>query len=250
MDYILGLDPSIKKSGFVVLKATGSDNEVVDKGLLKTNPEDGITVLRLLKQQQQIKNKILEYDIHFIGMEAPFFMGNETEKLYALNQFLHTLFLKFGLFVVAFPPSMLKKLTRPDLSAREITKSHMKDAAKTALNLHGHRLAEDVADAFWAGYFGKRFFRYFIEKSLKETDLKPYEKKAFCGKHVFKRGAKKGNTEYQGIKYRENELFFDFKKIKERMVKAHQKMMKERKVYASSKKKQKNKERQQNKQKS
>lgn len=216
MAYMLGLDASLKKSGYVVIPLEGPDTEIEEKGLLKTSPIDGITILRLLKQQRQVKEILKKCDIRFVGMEAPFFMGNETEKLFALNQFLHALFLEMGLFVVAFPPSMLKKLTLPDLPATEVTKAHMIDAAKTTLSLHGSKLAEDVADGFWAGWFGRRFYRFFIEKSLKENALGSYEKKAFCGKHEFTRGAKKGSISYHGIIYRENDLFFDFEQIKRR----------------------------------
>jgi len=118
---------------------------------------------------------------------------------------------------VCFPPQALKKLVYPDVSVREIHKAQMIDKAKTMLDLHGHRLAEDVADAFWAGHFGRRFYKWFIQKSLSEKDLGVYEKHLFCGKHTFTRGAKKGVTEYKGIIYRENELFFDFKEIKRRI---------------------------------
>lgn len=234
MAYMLGLDASLKKSGYVVIPIEGPDKEVVDKGLLKTNPSDGITVLRLLKQQRQIRNKLDQFDINVVGMEAPFFCGNETEKLFALNQFIHTIFLRRGVFVVAFPPSMLKKLAIPDMSSREVTKAYMIDAAKTALNMHGQRLAEDVADAFWAGWFGRRFYRFFIEKSLKESELGKYERKAFCEKHTYTRGAKKGSTEYKGIIYRENEFFYDFKIIRESVLKNVDKSL-----YSKNKKKKK-----------
>ena len=213
---MLGLDPSLKKSGFVVLDTDKPDNEVVEKGLLKTTIGDGISVQRLIKQAGQIEDKIKKYGITYIGMEAPFFGADNTELLYALNQYLHKVFLEHGMFVVAFPPSMLKKLAFPDESASTIGKPHMIDRAKTMLDLHGRRLAEDVADAYWAGYFGKRYYKWHIEKSLSTDELGEYEQKAFCGKHTFTRGKRAGVTEYRGIVYRENELFFDFKVIKRR----------------------------------
>lgn len=220
MAYMLGLDASLVKTGYAVIHLEGPDKAVVEKGLLRTSPDDGITILRLLKQQRQIKEKILKYNTRIIGMEAPYFMGNETEKLFALNQFLHAVFLRLGLWVVQFPPSTLKKLTCPDLDARQIKKPHMIDAAKTALSMHGQRFPEDAADAFWAGWFGRRFYRYFIEKSLQEKDLGTYERKTFCGKHTYTKGKKKGATTYQGIAYRENELYFDFEAIKRRLINA------------------------------
>ena len=214
--YMLGLDPSLQKAGFVVLNIKGEDTDVIDKGLLKTFPEDGILVIRLMKQVAQIQEKIEQYNIKFIGMEAPFYECFSTEMLFALNQFLHKMYYEKGLFVVCFPPQMLKKLVFPDQKVTEIHKPEMIDRAKTALNLQGHRLAEDVADAYWAGIFGKRFYKWYVDKSLADKDLGAYESHVFCGKKTYVRGEKKGSTDYTGIAYRENELFFDFEKIKRR----------------------------------
>lgn len=215
MSYILGLDPSLKKTGYSVFNLSKSDTEVEDKGMLKTNTTDGILVLRLIKQTQQVKDLILRYNIKFIGAEAPFFGSFSTEMLFALNQFLHSMYLDMGVYVVYFPPQQLKKLVFPDQVVSDIHKSHMIDQAKTVLGLHGHRLAEDVADAYWAGYFGKKFYKRFIENTLTDEDLSEYELSVFSGTHTFTRGEKKGITEYSGIIYRENECFYDFKKIKE-----------------------------------
>jgi len=216
MPLLLGLDPSLQKAGYVVLDSAASDSMVVDKGLLKTSPEDGITVQRLIMQSGQVSDLLDKHGIRYVGMEAPFFGAGSTEVLFALNQFLHKEFLERGLLVVCFPPQMLKKLVFPDISVAEVHKAHMIDKAKTALGLQGKRLAEDVADAYWAGIFGKRFYRWHVEKSLKDEDLGEYERSTFCGKHVFTRGEKKGSTEYYGIVYRENELFFDFAATKRR----------------------------------
>jgi Holliday junction resolvasome RuvABC endonuclease subunit len=214
---MLGLDPSLKKAGYVVLDLDGPDNETVERGLLKTSPSDGILILRLLKQIRQVREVIEKYEIKYIGMEAPFFDSFSTEQLFALNQFLHGLFLEKSAYIVCFPPQALKKLVYPEVSVREIHKPQMIHKAKTVLNLHGHRLAEDVADAYWAGYFGKRYYKWHFEKILSEDELGDYERKCFCGKHTYTRGVKKGSTDYTGIVYRENDLFFDFEAIKRRI---------------------------------
>lgn len=199
-----------------MLDSDKPDSEVVEKGLLKTSPEDGVTIQRLILQAEHVREVLVRHNIWFVGMEAPFFGAGSTEVLFALNQFLHKEFLERGTFVVCFPPQMLKKLVFPDISVAEVHKPHMIDKAKTALNLQGQRLAEDVADAYWAGVFGKRFYKWHVEKTIKNDDLGEYERETFCGKHTFVRGAKKGSTDYNGIVYRENELFFDFKAIKRR----------------------------------
>jgi len=214
MSYILGLDPSLAKAGFVVLDTEASENATVDRGLLKTSTADGILVERLIKQRGQIRSKIEEYKIRFVGMEAPFYGSYNTEMLFALNQFLHEAFLDLGLFVVAFPPQQLKKLVFQDKACTEIHKPEMIDKAKTALNLQGKTLAEDVADAYWAGVFGKKFYKRYVEQETTDESLSEYEKTVFAGQHTFTRGMKKGVTEYSGIIYRENDLFYNFGKIK------------------------------------
>ena len=217
MAYILGLDPSLAKAGYVVLDTDAPDSEVVEKGMKKTSTSDGILLQRLLKQQDQIRGLIHDYDIKFISMEAPYYGGWTAEQLFALNQFLHKVFLDEENYVVAFPPQQLKKLVFPEGNVKEIGKPQMIDKAKTALDLQGKRLAEDVADAYWAGIFGKKFYkRHFVGETTDEV-LNDYEINVFSGKHTYTRGAKKGLTDYTGIIYRENESFWDFEKIKRRM---------------------------------
>ena len=216
MANLLGLDPSLKKAGYVVFDSSQPDSVVVEKGLLKTSSLDGILVQRLVKQAENVGAMLDKYNISYVGMEAPFFNANNTEMLFALNQYLHKVFLDHGTFVVCFPPSMLKKLTFPDLSASIVGKPHMIHRAKDMLGLHGHRLAEDVADAYWAGYFGKRFYKWHFEKTLKDEDLGEYECQVFGGSHTLTKGKRKGVTDYTGIVYRENELFYDFTAVKRR----------------------------------
>jgi Holliday junction resolvasome RuvABC endonuclease subunit len=218
MSFVMGLDPSLKKAGYVILDTDRQDdNTTVERGLLKTSPEDGILILRLLKQSAQVQEKIEKYNIKFVGMEAPFFDAFSTEQLFALNQFLHKIFLDKSMHIVCFPPQTLKKLVCPDVSVRDTHKAQMIHQAKTALNLHGHVLAEDVADAYWAGHFGKRYYKWCVEKSLPEEELGEYEREVFCGKHTYTRGPKKGSTDYKGIVFRENELYFNFEEIKRRI---------------------------------
>jgi Holliday junction resolvasome RuvABC endonuclease subunit len=216
MAYLLGLDPSLAKSGYVVLDTEAPDGEVVEKGKLKTSTSDGITVLRLIKQQNQLRELIQKYDIKFVGMEAPYYGGWTAEILFALNQFLHKLFLDLGTYVVAFPPQQLKKLVFPTGNVKDIKKPQMIDKAKTALGLHGKVLAEDVADAYWAGIFGKKFYKRHVVEETTDKDLNKYEIEVFSGTHTYTRGAKKGITDYNGIIYQENSKFWNFKKIKRR----------------------------------
>ncbi len=223
MPKILGLDPSLDKAGYVVLDTDQPDSIVIEKGLLKTSHNDGIIVQRLMLQADRLSSLLKKYDISFVGMEAPFFGSGSTELLFALNQFIHRVFYENDTFIVCFPPQMLKKLVWPELKVNVVHKPHMVHKAKEMLGLQGKKLSNDVADAYWAGYYGKRFYKFYIDKTLKETDLGEYERGAFCGTHTFIRGTKAGVTDYDGIMYRENELFFNFKEIKRRTAECRQK---------------------------
>ena len=88
----------------------------------------------------------------------------------------------------------------------------MIDAAKRDLGLMGKRLSEHIADAYFIGKLGLRFYAWHIQHKIKDGDLTDRERDLFCGKHTFVKGAKKGVTEYTGIIYRENECFYDYKK--------------------------------------
>lgn len=214
MPFILGIDPSLRKLGFVVLDTTKPMTHVVERGLLKT--KTGVLVQRLILQAHQVRKLIKKYDIKFIASEAPYFGGGESEVLYALHQFLHAVYLKESCFVLVIPPQQLKKLIFSDMSVNDVHKAQMTERAKDLLGLHGRgKISEDEADAYHVGTVGMRFYQWFIEKSIFDSDLKSYENKAFNGKHTFTRGAKAGTTEYSGFAFRENEMFFDYKRIKE-----------------------------------
>lgn len=248
MAIILGLDPSITKTGFCVLDTEAPFSAFIKRGRLRTSLRDGHITLRLLKQQNQIKELMEEYSIDFVAMEAPYFGGGEAEELFALNQFIHQIFYNRGTYVVAFPPSQLKVLSLPTLDPKETGKNHFVMVAQERYDLLGVTLADDEADALNAGFVGKIYYRYLFEKKYTKDDLLtigerlhpdvgaigkhicfinkeyvtklgPKIHKAFVGTHTYTRGAKKGITEYKGLQYRENELFWDYTAIKERMVK-------------------------------
>jgi Holliday junction resolvasome RuvABC endonuclease subunit len=216
MNLILGLDPSIKKAGYCVLDTEAPYDAFVERGRLKTSSLDGILVQRLIKQRQQIRDLMDRFDIKFVSMEAPYLDDSESEHLFALNQFIHEVFLERGTFVICFPPQQLKKLACPGQKANEVHKPHMIAEAKKRYRLAGKLLTNDEADAMHAAHLGKLFYNWHFAEKLTDKDLNPDLLKAFAGKHTYSRGAKKGSTDYTGLIYRENELFFNFQKIKDR----------------------------------
>jgi Holliday junction resolvasome RuvABC endonuclease subunit len=221
MAKIVGLDPSIKKAGFCVLDTDMPDDHFLERGRLTTSTKDGILVERLILQQLQVRTLLERDDIKFVSMEAPYFGGDESEHLFALNQYLHKVFLDLEIFVICFPPQQLKKLAVPGKSVNDIHKPQMVGKVKDLFNLHGQVVTDDEADAMHAGRLGKLFYQWYFEKKIKDSDLPEDVYKVFAGTHTYTRGPKKGITIREGLIYRENELFFDFKKVSERGEKYH-----------------------------
>lgn len=216
MPLILGLDPSIKKAGYCLLDSDSPYDTLVDRGRLKTSGADGILVQKLILQSDRIKRLIVDNKVAMVSMEAPYFGGNESEHLFALNQFLHRVFLETGSYVITFPPQQMKVLAVPHKKAGDIAKPQMISEAKSRFHLQGKVLPDDEADALHAGHLGKLFFNWHFAGKLQDKDLHPRVLDAFSGKKTFTKGLRKGTTDYYGLIYRENELFFDFKAIEAR----------------------------------
>jgi len=212
---ILGLDPSITHLGWVVFdeKKTGK-KAVLEGGVFKTKPLDGLLVQRLITQRERIRLLLSSRKINFVSMEAPYWADFSTELLFALNQHLHEVFLDKGIFVIYIQPLTLKRYALPDMKMDEITKHHTTFKARSELDMIGRRFSEHVADAYFAGKIGLKFYQWYFMKKYTDKQLSDVEKKLFCGKHKFKKGPKKGFTEYKGIIYRENDQFFDYRKHK------------------------------------
>ena len=210
---IIGLDPSLTHFGWVIMDENKSGKDIMsDFGTFVTNTDDGLRVQRLIMQRERIKNLLQERNIRFISMEAPYWGDFSTEILFALNQFIHEVFLNLQCFVMYTQPTALKKYALPKMKSDEVTKHHMVHQAKTELDRHGKRLSEHVADAYFAAKLGLRFYQWYTLKSIKDENLSEWELNYFCDKHTFTRGEKKGLTEYNGLIYRENDQFFDYRK--------------------------------------
>jgi Holliday junction resolvasome RuvABC endonuclease subunit len=212
---IAGFDPSMTHFGWVLLNEIKEGKDaLLDFGIFKTEPSDGLIVQRLITQRERILKFLQDNKITFVAMEAPIWQDFSTEILWALNQFLHEVFLNLGIFVMYIQPMSLKKFACPNINTLEITKHHIVHQAKTELDKHGRRFAEHIADAYFVGKIGAYFYRWYFLKLLKDNQLPEYLQGLFCGKHEFVKGIKKGTTEYHGIIYKENEQFFDYTKHK------------------------------------
>jgi hypothetical protein len=210
---IVAFDPSITHLGWALFdeNQTGK-GAVLEAGVFQTAPTDGLLIHRLILQRTRVRLFLELKKINFVVMEAPILSDFNTEKLFALNQFLHEVFLDLGVFVLYIQSATWKKMMFPDMNPIDVTKHHSSHLAKTELDRHGKRFSEHVADAYHLGKIGHRFYQWNMMKILKDTDLTPAEVDLFCGKHTFVKGIKKGITEYYGLIYRENDQFFDFAK--------------------------------------
>ena len=209
---IAGFDPSITHIGWIIFDETKTGpRAVLEAGTFQTSPKDGHLIQRILMQQERIKLLLTSRNVNFISMEAPIWKDYNSEMLFALNQYIHQVLLDMKLFMIHLQPSTLKKYAYPDMDPDEVTKSHMTHQAKKELHRMGKRFSEHVADAYFAGKIGLKFYQWYFLHMFSDDDLTEHERNLFCGKHTFTRGAKKGLTEYTGIIYRENERFFDYR---------------------------------------
>lgn len=212
---IASFDPSITHLGWVIFDETKTGKRaVLEAGVFKTRPTDGLLVQRLITQRERIRSLLKTWNINFIAMEAPYLQDYNTELLFALNQHLHEAFLDQQIFVLYVQPNTLKRYALPNIKMEKITKHHITHQAKKELGLMGRVFSEHVADAYFIGKLGLKFYQWYFMHKYKDTDLSEHEHKFFCGKHTFKRGKKKGLTEYTGVIYRENNQFFDYRKQK------------------------------------
>lgn len=216
---IAGFDPSLAHFGWVIMdeNKTGQ-GALLDYGTFATKPSDGLLVQRLIYQRERARKLLTDFNVSFVSMEAPYWQDFSTELLFALNQYLHNIFLDLGIQVIYIQPLTLKKMALPDMNPQEVTKHHMVHAAKTELSKHGKRFSEHVSDAYFAGKIGCRFYKWFFLKKLKDEDLTSEEHHTFCGKHTYVRGVKKGLTDYTGIIYKLNDQFYDYSKISKKSI--------------------------------
>ena len=214
---IAAFDPSLTHLGWVIFDEAKTGREsVLEAGVFRTEPSEGLLVQRLIKQRTRVAEFLAAKGIKFVTMEAPIWGEFSTELLFALNQFLHEVFLAQGTFVLYIQSSTWKKMMFPDMNPQDVTKAHSSHLAKVELDKRGKRFSEHVADAYHLGKIGHRFHKWYFQKVLKDSDLTPEEWDLFCGKKTFTKGPRKGITEYYGLIYRENDQFFDFGKRSDR----------------------------------
>lgn len=206
---VIGVDPSLTNLGYVVLD---SEKGLLDKGKFQTGTEDGLNIQRYFLQAQRMSDLIRKYEIKHIASESPIMRDFSTEILFGLQSILQGVYWAHGLKVVYLAPTQVKSYACPNVKGK-VFKSDMVKAARIDLGMaETARLANDVADAYWIGKIGLRFWS-FMNQELKESDLTKKERTMFLHTHEFTRGKKKGLTERKGIVFRRNEIYYLFDEI-------------------------------------
>lgn len=189
---VLGCDLSMTSFGWFL--HTGKKKNIY--GSFKTKPEDGIDLKRFMIQRDRFVNLINDYKIDHIGIEQPFLMSFNTEKLFALHQFILEICYTRHIKVVYIPPASIKSFVTGDPKA---PKNEMIFKTKEVLGFTKEKINDDECDAYWVGAIAKRFWQYYY-KEIDESQLTLEEKYIFL----------RSKSKKPGIFYKENSSYFIF----------------------------------------
>lgn len=171
MRTVLGLDLSMTSAGWFL----NDDKKKLTYGSFKTKPQDGIDIKRLMLQRDRIVNLFNEYKIEHIGIEQPFLRSFNTEKLYALHQFILEVCYTRHIKVVYITPAQIKTFVTGNAKA---DKNEMVFHTKKHLKITKERINNDECDAYWVSVIAKRFWQFYY-KEITEEELSEKEKFIF-----------------------------------------------------------------------
>lgn len=189
MRNILGLDLSLTSSGWFLPK-TGK------YGSFKTSTKDGIDIKRFMLQRDRIVNIINENSITHVGIEQPFLRSFNTEKLYALHQFVLEACYTRHLKVVYITPLQVKQYATGNTKA---DKNEIVFKTREVLGLKRERINNDACDAYWVSRLTETFWKLYYEEITKEQ-LTQVENYIFI----------ENKSKKLGILYKKNDSFFIF----------------------------------------
>lgn len=200
---VLGMDPSLRNFGWVVLEG----DEVLARGRFQTDAKT-LFIDRYVHLRESVIALIAEYGIRFIGCEYPIFKDLYSEGMYGL--FLYTaeaVKISQG-DVVYFSPGQVKAharlfLKRP--SGWKMEKVDMVEAAKKSSP--SPKWDHNEADAYWVAKAAQRFWQ-FVLGEITADDLTRVERQQFADVRTPQRGKNAGKVIQKGILFREDERFF------------------------------------------
>lgn len=209
----LGIDPSLTGFGWCVHNSSVTGPaRVIARGVVNT-PASDIFVARYIYLRTQLFHLICDFpEIQAVGVESPPFGESFSEGLYALFVYVNEALYLLRKDVVYFDPLTVKSLARMDPRVLQGTmdKGSMVSAARaeTGISQWNH----NAADAYLIARSAARFWRLESGQITLE-DLTPSEAHSFRRVHTFVRGAKAGQTKYEGLVFREGDRFFKFSNI-------------------------------------
>ena len=192
MRNVLGCDLSMTSFGWFLHDGKNKPTY----GRFKTSPEDGIDIRRFMKQRDSFVNIINEYKIDHIGIEQPFLRSFNTEKLYALHQFVLEVCYTRHIKIVYITPAQVKQYVTGNSKA---DKNEIVFKTRNVLGFVREKINDDEADAYWVGVLAKKFWQLYYGE-IKESDLTEEEKFIFI----------KNKSKKPGILYKENDSFYMF----------------------------------------
>ena len=192
MRHILGCDLSMTSFGWFL----HNDKKNYSYGRFKTTPKDGIDLKRFMLQRDSFVNLINDYKIDHIGIEQPFLRSFNTEKLYALHQFILEICYTRHIKIVYITPAQIKQFATGNSKAE---KNEIVFKTKEVLGFVREKINNDEADAYWVGVIAKRFWQlYYGEITIEDLTEKE--------KHIFI----KNKSKKPGILYKENDSYYIF----------------------------------------
>lgn len=213
-----GLDPSLTGFGWCIHDSSvAGSGRVVAKGVFVTTSEQPF-IWRYMYLREAVGAVLDKYpQIANLGVETPPFGEQYSEGLYGLFLYVCEAVFTRRKDIVFFDPSRVKQLAKMDPSIRRGTmdKTDMIEAARVDSTVK--RWNHNEADAYMVARSAARFWE-FMEGLLLEDELTPSERHAFLNQHTFVRGSKAGKTVRGGIKFKENDRFFQFSLLPQEQV--------------------------------
>jgi len=192
MRHILGCDLSMTSFGWFL--HDGKKKHTF--GRFKTEPKDGIDIKRFMIQRDRFVNLINDYKIDYIGIEQPFLRSFNTEKLYALHQFILEVCYTRHIKIVYITPAQIKQYATGNSKAE---KNEIVFKTKKVLGYTREKINNDEADAYWVGLLAQKFWQLKYGE-IQESDLTESERFIFI----------KNKSKKPGVLYKENSSFFMF----------------------------------------
>ena len=201
---ILGLDPSLRNFGWVLME---DDGTFLDKGMMSTKA-DMVFIKRYIYLRDGLREIIQKVRADHpdktlrVGIESPIFNDLYSEGMYGLFLYSNEALMLERVDTVYLSPNQVKAhasvfLNRP--KGWKMVKGDMVEGAK--------RWNHHQADAYWVGRTAGRFWQL-IEGTIEVADLSELEAKTFTAYEKFVRGKKAGKVKRKGITYKENDRFF------------------------------------------